>query len=114
MRTLALLVALVGLLPACRDTWQEREWQGRTDAQLTRELGAPSASHVFTLGHDANLYEYQSALHRFAPDAGTDALEVKELVWEGRLSTRIAWLRRDAQGRWVVVDTLGYRAGVVF
>lgn len=111
MRTLAPLITLLALLTACRATWQEPDWMGLTEAELTREVGAPSSSHTLELTRETPLYEYQGGLARFTSGATT---QVKELLWEGRFSTRVAWLRKDARGRWVVIDTLGWRADVAF
>ncbi len=114
MRSLLLLCLLT--LPACRSVWEEPGWVGRSDVELEREVGVASASSFIDLTRDSALgwAGYRSALWRFAPAAPGDTLTVKELLWQGRFSTRVAWLKRDGSGRWRVFDTLGWRADVVF
>jgi hypothetical protein len=116
MRARLLPLTALCLLFACRDDWEEPGWMGRSDEELVREVGAPSASSHLQLTRESALgwVGPRSGLWRYAPEAAGDTLEVKELLWEGRFCTRAAWLRRDASGHWRVFDTLGWRVGVVF
>ena len=89
---------------------------GHSNAELEREVGAPTSSDVFQLTRESGRLQlgYWEGLSRFAPTAAGEALPVKEMLWKGRFSTRVAWLRRDASGVWRVFATLGWRADVAF
>jgi hypothetical protein len=111
--TLFFLLAAT-LLCSCKPVGEEPRWIGLAESQMTKEMGTPAWSKTFWLSSDSRLYEYQSGLAPFIPKNKGEAIEVKELRWEGFRKNTAVWLKQDETGQWVVIATLYWREGVQF
>ncbi len=86
--------------------------RGRSEAQVTEELGPPTSTGEQRMGECCSEFEVE-LYNTYPPNAGHDAVVIRRWDWDYEGYAVTVWFHLDGDG-WVVLDTSRYSDDVEF